>query len=124
MSQVEGWITVLHLNAALRQCGAGVIILFLSIAPLRIEHDAHLDPARMGLDHLSQERCVLEDKYLDRKCSLGLRNSVNDQRVGIFWKNDDRVRHLESSRMHRIAEVRIICIAMAAMVRDQRPVGH
>ena len=26
--------------------------------------------------------------------------------------------------MHRIAEVRIICIAMAAMVRDQRPVGH
>ena len=81
---VEGGVAIADVNAAFGKFFAGVGVFFFAVAPLGVEHDAHVDATMLGCDHCIEERGIGEEEHLDANGLLRLREGVEDWLRGVI----------------------------------------
>ncbi|MCU0924445.1 MAG: hypothetical protein MUF16_29920 [Burkholderiaceae bacterium] len=93
MRQRKGRTAVAHLDAAVGQRLARLLVLGRAVAALRIEHHAHLDATRLRRLHRRHHVRVGEQEHADVDRPLGAVQR-SDQRLGrVIGQDDQAVRH-------------------------------
>ena len=81
VGHIEVRVAVEDVDAAFGEYLAGVGVLLLAVAPLGIEHDAHIDATTLRRDDCLEERGIGEEEHLDangffRACAMASRRGL------------------------------------------------
>ena len=83
VGHVELGVAVADVNAGFRELFAGVGVFLFPVAPLGVEHDAHVDAAMLGCNDCIEEPGIGEDKHLDANGLLRLGDGFEDRLGGV-----------------------------------------
>ena len=83
MGHVEVGIAVADVNAGVSEFLARIGVFFFPVAPLGIEHDAHVDAAMLCCNDCVEEPGIGEDEHLDANGFLRLSDGIEDWLGGV-----------------------------------------